>query len=93
MKARAVVRFIGRVQGVFFRANTREKALELGLTGWVKNELDGSVVAVFEGEKEKIDEIIEWCKSGGIPLARVDKVEIKWEPYTGSFRTFEIKYY
>ena len=53
----------GRVQGVFFRVNTRTKADELGLTGWVKNRWDGKVEVLCEGPKEKIDQMLEWLKT------------------------------
>ena len=70
--------FTGRVQGVFFRANTRRKAQESGISGWVRNLSDGRVEAVFEGPEERVREIIEWC-SNSIPHARVDKVEVREE--------------
>ena len=59
---RAHVYVHGRVQGVFFRATTRDKAIALGVKGWVKNCLDGSVEAVFEGEKDIVEKIVNWCK-------------------------------
>ncbi len=61
---RAHVYVSGRVQGVFFRAFVSEKAMELGLTGWVKNIPDGRVEAVFEGEKEKVEQVIVTCREG-----------------------------
>jgi acylphosphatase len=78
----------GRVQGVFFRSETRNRAKELGITGWVRNLEDGRVEAVFEGEKDKIEKIIEWVKRGPI-LARVEKVEVIFEKYKGEFKAFE----
>ena len=80
----------GRVQGVFFRDSTRRKAEELALNGWVRNLPDGRVEAVFEGEKEKIKEMIEWAKRGPI-IARVDQVEAVEEEYQGEFKNFEIR--
>jgi len=65
--------FTGRVQGVFFRANTRNKAQELGLSGWVRNLNDGRVEAVFEGPEEKINTIIAWCRHS-MPMAEVISV-------------------
>ena len=81
----------GRVQGVWFRATTREKAEELGVTGWVRNTSDGRVEAVFMGEEEKVDKLIEWCHHGP-PLAEVEKVEV--EPYTSDeeYKEFTIRY-
>jgi acylphosphatase len=79
MKARVKVLVSGRVQGVFFRQNTKEKARELGLKGWVKNLPDGRVEALFEGEKSLIEEILNWFKKGGVPLARIDNLEVSWQ--------------
>ncbi len=81
----------GNVQGVFFRANTREEACRLGLTGWVMNCPDGRVEAVIEGGVDKIDQIIKWCKKGP-PGAVVSNVETVWEQPTGEYDTFSIKY-
>lgn len=91
MKARASVNFKGRVQGVFFRANTREAAIRFHVFGWVKNLSDGSVEAVFEGEKEGIENVILWCKTKQ-PHAYVESAEVKWEEYEDEFQRFEIRY-
>ncbi len=91
MKSRAQVKFSGRVQGVFFRANTLEKARESGLFGWVRNLRDGSVEALFEGEEEIIKKIIEWCRTSQ-PYARVDDIEVKWSESTDDFTDFEIRH-
>jgi len=91
MKIKCHVLVSGRVQGVFFRQNTLERAKALGLKGWVRNTKDGKVEAVFEGEKEKIERILEWMKKGP-PLARVDGLEIEWENFKGEFDDFEIRY-
>ncbi len=81
----------GKVQGVFFRAETKSKADSLNLTGWVRNLRDGRVEAVFEGEKERIDAMIEWC-SQGPPYASVINIDLVEELYTGEFEDFRIKY-
>ncbi len=81
----------GRVQGVFFRNSTRAKALELGLTGWVKNLSDGRVEAVFEGEKAQVEQILEWAKSGP-PGAKIEALEPIFEAYEAEFTDFEVKY-
>lgn len=81
----------GMVQGVFFRVRTRQKAKVLGVTGWVKNLPDGRVEAVFESEKEKIEQIIEWIKKGPL-FSRVDDVKVDFEEYKGEFESFEIRY-
>jgi len=68
----------GRVQGVFFRSNTKRLAKELGLAGWVRNLPDGRVEAVFEGQRDKVSKIVEWCWKGP-PAAKVSKVDFKEE--------------
>ncbi len=73
----ARVRVIGRVQGVFFRAETRKAALRLGLKGWVRNLPDGSVEALFEGGRREVVSAIEWCGTGP-SAARVVTVEVEW---------------
>lgn len=65
----------GRVQGVFFRAETRREAERLGLSGWVRNTLEGHVEILFSGEQHEIGEMREWLKKGP-PRARVDRVEL-----------------
>lgn len=69
----------GKVQGVFFRANTRKKALQLGLNGTVENLPDGRVRIVVSGEKEELDVFKAWCHQGE-PPAEVVKVEINKKP-------------
>lgn len=83
-KRRAHVWITGRVQGVFFRAYTREAAQQIGVAGWVRNLPDGRVEAVFEGEADRIGKMIDWCRRGS-PLSRVDRVEVLDEIYTGDF--------
>ena len=90
-KIRVHIFVSGRVQGVFFRSNTAEKARELRLTGWVRNLEDGRLEAVFEGEEEKVKEIVKWAKRGP-NLARVNSIEILWEDYKGEFNNFGIRY-
>ena len=90
-KVRVHVFIDGRVQGVFFRANTREEANLLGLTGWVKNCWDGRVDAVFEGERDKVEQVLKWCQKGP-PGAMVRNVEVNWEDPTDEFDTFSIEY-
>ncbi len=81
----------GRVQDVFFRVNTVERAQELEVTGWVKNLPDGRVEAVFEGPKENVEKIVEWTKTGPLD-AGVENVEIHQEKYSGEFDNFKIKH-
>ena len=91
MYTRAYIIFKGKVQGVFFRANTERRAIELNLTGWVRNLRDGSVEAMIEGPKETINELIEWCKKHQ-PHAVIEDVNIIWKEYMNEFDNFEIKY-
>ena len=85
----AMVRIEGRVQGVWFRASTKEEAERLGLVGWAKNMEDGSVQALFQGPKPLVEQAISWCRIGP-PLARVSDVLVEWvepEPDRVGFRT------
>ncbi|MGB8215716.1 MAG: acylphosphatase [Candidatus Methanoperedens sp.] len=84
MNARVHVFVSGKVQGVFFRSSTKNMADELGLSGWVRNLQDGRVEAVFEGEEEKVEKMVEWCRKGP-EYARVTGVEVIPEPYKGEF--------
>jgi acylphosphatase len=81
----------GRVQGVFYRAFTREIAHRLRLSGWAKNLRDGRVEAVFEGEKRTIEEAIRECRTGP-PGAQVTNIDIQWEPYSGDEDGFSVRY-
>lgn len=81
----------GDVQGVFFRAHTREKAESLGVSGWARNTGDGGVEVVAEGERKLLEEFLAWLGKGP-PSARVERVESAWEKPTGEFRGFGIKY-
>ena len=74
----------GRVQGVWYRASTKQKAEELGLTGWVKNTVDGNVEAVFAGDESTVDEMVAWCRVGP-SLARVTDVKIIRKSGRGEF--------
>lgn len=90
-RARAHVMIEGRVQGVFFRAHTQEMARRFDVKGWVRNRRDGSVEALFEGDKEKVEQMIAWCHRGPSE-ARVTKVLVNWEAYKGEFDDFSIRY-
>jgi len=87
---RAEVRITGRVQGVWFRQSTKNTAVRYGVSGWCRNNPDGSVAAVFEGEEPVVKAVIEWCKDGP-ELARVDDVQIEWKEPTGEFEQFFIR--
>jgi acylphosphatase len=79
---RAHVRIRGRVQGVFFRAEARVRAESLGLAGWIRNAPDGNVEAVFEGDEERVQSMVDWCRRGPSG-ASVDDVEVELEEPTG----------
>jgi acylphosphatase len=90
-KTRAHAIISGRVQGVFFRMETMRAAQRIGVSGWVRNLRDGTVEAVFEGDKTRVDAIIQWCKEGP-PHAHVTDVKVDYEQYAGEFESFEITY-
>jgi acylphosphatase len=79
---RVRVRISGRVQGVFFRAETQARAESLGVAGSVQNLPDGSVEAVFEGEPPRVDSLVAWCRRGPAG-AEVERVEVTPEEPTG----------
>ncbi len=79
----------GRVQGVFFRDSTRKVAQGLGLAGWVKNCSDGSVEIHAEGDREKLEELIEWCRHGP-DLASVSNLDLNWTEAEG-LGSFDIR--
>ena len=81
----------GRVQGVFFRQTTFKKAKALGVFGWVRNLNDGRVEALFEGEREKVKEMVNWFKHGP-DSAKVYNFEVEWQEYKKEFKGFKIKY-
>ncbi|MBI5886686.1 MAG: acylphosphatase [Deltaproteobacteria bacterium] len=85
VRARLII--TGRVQGVYFRANTVDVATAHNVGGWVKNRPDGAVEAVVEGRWEAVSKVIEWCRVGP-PKARVDDVELIWEVYADEFDSF-----
>lgn len=88
---RAHVFVSGKVQGVNYRATTRDEAQERGVTGWVKNLDDGRVEAVFEGERDAVEAMVEFCHDGS-PAAEVEDVEVERGEATGGFDGFSIRY-
>ncbi len=90
-KARLHVLIDGRVQGVFFRAYTRDEARARGLSGWVRNLPDGRVEALFEGEKPALTSMLAWCRQGP-RYAYVDSVTEDWQPFRGDLEGFHIRY-
>ena len=81
----------GRVQGVFFRWETRDFATKLNLKGWVRNLRDGRVEVVAEGKEDKLKDLIKFLNKGP-PYATVTKVEINWEKFKNEFQEFKITY-
>jgi acylphosphatase len=81
----------GHVQGVFFRASVREQAEKLHLTGFVRNQTDGVVEVGVEGEKQHLEKLVGFLKTGP-PGARVDEVRIDWADYTGKYTDFSVRY-
>jgi len=81
----------GRVQGVFFRAFVEEHAQLLGLRGYVRNLPSDDVEVVAEGERERVEKLVEYLKMGP-PVARVNRVVTRWSEYTGSYSSFRVRY-
>ncbi|WP_458188669.1 acylphosphatase [Haladaptatus sp. NG-WS-4] len=81
-RTRAHVFVSGRVQGVYYRANTRDTAREKGVDGWVQNLSDGRVEAVFEGPEDAVEAMVEWCHTGS-PAADVTDVEVEYRDPEG----------
>lgn len=90
-KIRAHLFIKGKVQGVYFRQNTRIVAKRHKVNGWVRNLKDGRVEAVLEGEESDVNEVIEWCHAGPAE-AVVDDVKVEYEKYTGEFDNFTVRY-
>ena len=90
-KVRAHVIISGRVQGVFFRMETMRTAEAMGIVGWVRNQRDGTVEAVFEGNQAQVEKMLSWCHEGP-SHARVTHVKIDWEEYTDAFTGFEVTF-
>jgi acylphosphatase len=89
-KAALHVTVQGRVQGVFFRASVEERALQLNLTGYVRNRPGNMVEVRAEGEKPDLEKLVEYLKVGP-PAADVKDVSATWEEYTGSYSGFRIR--
>ena len=89
MKVKAHVVVSGRVQGVYFRGNTRSEAKKYGVNGWVRNLPDGRVEAVFEGEKEDVDKLIDFARKGP-SHAQVTDLSLDWLDYKGEFSDFQM---
>ena len=89
-RTRAHVYVSGRVQGVYYRATTRDTAQETGVCGWVRNLDDGRVEAVFEGPESAVEEMVAWCETGS-RAASVDAVDATYEEPEG-IDGFEVRW-
>jgi acylphosphatase len=90
-KIRAHAIISGRVQGVFFRMETKRAADGFGVFGWVRNRKDGTVEAVFEGDQDRVKATLEWCQVGP-PHAKVTDVKTNWGDHTGEFSGFDVTF-
>ena len=90
MRKRINLKIYGKVQGVFFRDSSRAEAKELNLSGWARNETDGTVEIVAEGDDKDLNKFIEWCKYGP-DHAEVEKVDVRWVKPTKELDGFIIK--
>ena len=90
-KTRANAIIGGRVQGVFYRMETKRAADQIGVCGWVRNLKDGTVEAVFEGERDRVEAVLDWCRQGP-PHAAVTDVNTTWDEFTGEFSGFNIAF-
>lgn len=90
-KVRARILISGRVQGVFFRAYTQKAARARNILGWVMNTHDDRVEAILEGEREQVEDMINWCHQGS-PMSHVTRVDVDWQDYKGEFQDFGVRY-
>ena len=81
----------GKVQGVFFRKNAKQKADELNITGWVRNTDEGNVEMLAQGTEDAIKQFIEWCKEGS-PKAEVSDVQVNQAWPNPNLKNFSIAY-
>ena len=89
MEARAHILISGRVQGVLFRKELTDRARQLGVAGWVRNLRDGRVEAIAEGERDRVEELLRFCRVGPSG-AKVVNVDVTWLEAAGDFRGFRI---
>lgn len=89
-KRRLDISVFGRVQGVYFRQYTLERAARLGLDGWVANRRDGSVRVVAEGDEATLRRLLEWLHQGPV-MATVERVDAQWLEATGEFDGFTVR--
>ncbi|PKM79136.1 MAG: acylphosphatase [Firmicutes bacterium HGW-Firmicutes-13] len=80
----------GLVQGVYYRYSLKKAAVNNSVTGWARNLTDGRVEALLQGDKEKVEKVIEWAREGP-PRARVSKVEVEWDVPAKIHEVFRIR--
>ena len=90
MKRRVSFKVVGRVQGVAYRANARDVAMQLGVNGWIRNLPDGAVDGEAEGEASAVDAFLAWCAKGP-PGARVDRLDVDDATLVKVMQRFEIR--
>jgi len=90
MKIRAEVTIHGLVQGVSFRYHTRQMALQLNVTGWVRNLSNGDVQGCFEGDEKDVQALVDWCREGP-SLAEVENVLVTRQEFSGEFLGFHVR--
>jgi acylphosphatase len=90
MKKCAHIIIHGLVQGVYFRAYTQKKAIELNIKGWVRNRREGCVEIIAQGDEENLREFIDWCHIGS-PHSQVQEVNVRWSECKEAFNNFEVK--
>ena len=81
----------GRVQGVWFRATTKQQADKRNIVGWVRNTSDGKVEAVFQGNENQVDDMVSWCYEGS-SLSHVDTVDVTSIDEDSQFQKFQVRY-
>jgi len=90
-KARLHIKIFGQVQGVFFRHHIQKLAGRFALTGWVRNNTDGIVECIAEGERGNLEKLYKWCQKGP-RWARVEHIEEEWSDPKGEFNKFDIEF-
>lgn len=88
-RVRVRLRVAGLVQGVFYRQSTAQEAARLGLSGAVRNLSDGSVEVEAEGVRSAVEDLVAWCRHGP-PSARVEGLDVAWEPPIGDAGPFSV---
>lgn len=89
MDKRVKILINGRVQGVTYRINTKKIALDNEIMGWVRNNNDGTVSILAEGDNTNLEKLISWCKNGP-SFAEVENIKVRWEEYIGDLKQFDI---